>query len=344
MIDLGKTVKGAERKVEVFIVEEHENEMRLDQFVASRMPDHVSRSRVKDIIKKSGIEVGSKRICNPSHRVKVQDKVGFKIPEPEDATPLPENIPLDIRYEDDDLLVINKPAGMVVHPAAGNWSGTLVNALLHHCGASLSGIGGTRRPGIVHRLDKDTSGLLVVAKSEEAHHHLSAQFMDHGRTGPLDRAYLALVWGLFERKSGIVNAPLARSSTNRRKRAVVREDHDLAKNAITHFKVCNEYGEDKDGQPLVSLVECRLETGRTHQIRVHMSHIGHPLLGDQDYGKHFQTKIQSLPEPAKEAAQKFQRQALHAAVLGFQHPVSGETLIFESKIPEDFSALLASFE
>ncbi len=338
------TDNGANEKGEVFTVSEDEIGTRLDAFIASKVPPHVSRSRVKDIIKQTGVTIGTKLCREPNYRIKLDEAIIFEVPEPEQAAPEPENIPLDIRFEDDHLIVINKPAGMVVHPAAGHWSGTMVNALLHHCGDTLSGIGGVRRPGIVHRLDKDTSGLLVVAKTEETHAGLTAQFMDHGRTGPLERNYLALVWGRFERMTGTVQAPLARSPNNRKKRAVVREDHSEAKEAITHFTVKKEYGLDKEGLPLTSLVECQLETGRTHQIRVHMSHIGHPLLGDQDYGKHFQTKENTLSEKSREVISSFKRQALHAAVLGFEHPISGEHIRFESEIPDDFQQLLASFK
>ena len=338
------TVNGAQDKGEAFIVEEGKQGMRLDAFIASYMPDHVSRSRVKDIIKSVGVKIGEKESKEPNYRVKLDEIVLFNVPEPEEAAPQPEDIPLEIYYEDDHLLIVNKPAGMVVHPAVGHWSGTMVNALLHHCGDSLSGIGGVRRPGIVHRLDKETSGLLVVAKTERAHAGLTAQFMDHGRTGPLERVYLALVWGRFERMTGTVNAPLARSSNNRKKRAVVKETHAEAKEAITHFTVKSEFGLDKDGFPIASLVECRLETGRTHQIRVHMSHIGHPLVGDQDYGKHFQTKENTLPEETQKALSKFKRQALHAAILGFEHPVTGEIIRHESQIPDDFRAVLRAFE
>ncbi len=338
------TVSGASEKGEAFIVDEGEHGMRLDAFIASHVPDHVSRSRVKDIIKSVGVRIGDSINKEPNYRVKTDEVIWFDVPAPQEAAPEPEDIPLDVFFEDDHLLIVNKPAGMVVHPAVGHWSGTMVNALLHHCGDSLSGIGGVRRPGIVHRLDKDTSGLLVVAKTEKAHAGLTAQFMDHGRTGPLERVYLALVWGRFERMTGTVNAPLARSSNNRKKRAVVKETHFEAKEAITHFTVQSEFGKDKDGFPVASLVECRLETGRTHQIRVHMSHIGHPLVGDQDYGKHFQTKENTLPEDTQEVLSHFKRQALHAAILGFEHPVTGETIRFESQIPDDFQVVLHAFE
>lgn len=338
------TVNGAKPKVEAFIVTEADIGKRLDAFIASHMPEHVSRSRVKDIIKTTGVKIGKEQSFEPNYRIKLDEVIEFDVPAPIEAIPELENIPLDIYYEDDHLLVINKPAGIVVHPAVGHWSGTLVNALLYHCGDSLSGIGGVRRPGIVHRLDKDTSGLLVVAKDEKTHAGLTAQFMDHGRTGPLERNYLALVWGRFDRLTGRVDAALGRSNNNRKKRAVLRDDHPDAKEAITHFTVKSEYGKDAEDLPLVSLVECRLETGRTHQIRVHMSHIGHPLLGDQEYGKHFQTKINTLSETTQNVVSKFKRQALHAAVLGFEHPISGDHLRFESQIPEDFQALLSSFE
>ena len=185
--------------------------------------------------------------------------------------------------------------------------------------------------------------MLVVAKTEEAHAGLTAQFMDHGRNGPLERRYHALVWGRFDRMAGTVNAPLARSSTNRAKRAVVRPEHTEAKQAITHFTVQSEFGKDKHGEPIATLVECQLETGRTHQIRVHMSHIGHPLLGDQEYGKHFQTKENGLPDELRSEVSKFRRQALHAKYLAFEHPISGETLQFETDLPDDFKDLLAAF-
>ena len=337
------TVKRDEAKGEAFIANEDAIGKRLDAFIAAQMPPHVSRSRIKDIVKQGGVTVNDATCDAPNYRLKLEDKVSLIVPEPEDATPEPENIKLDIHFEDDHLLVLNKPAGMVVHPAVGHWSGTLVNALLHHCGDSLSGIGGVRRPGIVHRLDKDTSGLLVVAKNERTHAGLTAQFMDHGRSGSLERAYLALVWGRPHNGRGTIDAPLGRSSNNRKKRAVLKETHPDAKTAITHYTVMSDYGNDDDGLPVASLIECRLETGRTHQIRVHLSHINHPLVGDQDYGRHFQTKENILSEETREVVREFKRQALHAAILGFDHPITGENLRFEAPIPEDFEELLVSF-
>jgi len=334
------TVSGDHTKGKVLIVEEVDDNKRIDVFVASHMPDHVSRNRVQIILKKGGVLVNEAPVTSPKHKVKTGDTIAIDVPEPEEATPVAQDIPLDIYHEDDHLLVINKPAGMVVHPATGHPIDTLVNALLYHCGDTLSGIGGVKRPGIVHRLDKDTSGLLVVAKTEETHTGLMAQFMDHGRTGPLERHYLALVWGQFAKMTGTVNASLGRSNSNRKKRAVLADDHHEAKEAITHFTVKAEYGDDDSGQPICSLVECRLETGRTHQIRVHMSHIGHPLVGDQDYGKHFQTKVNTLPDAAQAEVDEFKRQALHAAVLGFEHPITGEHLRFEADVPDDMKKVL----
>jgi 23S rRNA pseudouridine1911/1915/1917 synthase len=263
------------------------------------------------------------------------------MPEPEDADPLGEDIPLEILFEDDDLIVINKQAGLVVHPGAGNWTGTLVNALIFHCGDSLSGIGGVRRPGIVHRLDRDTTGVMVVAKNDLAHRHLAEQFADHGLTGPLERAYQAIVWGKPQGLKGTIDAPLGRARD--RIRRAVRTDHgDDVRHAVTHYLVCERYDEKSDSTCAASLVECRLETGRTHQIRVHMAHIGHPLIGDLDYGGAFRTKANRLPEAVRDVVNAFPRQALHAFLLVFEHPTTGETLRFEAPLPADMEALRAS--
>lgn len=268
--------------------------------------------------------------------MKPGEQVTVRLPPPIAAEPVPEAIALDIVYEDAALIVIDKPAGLVVHPAAGHDSGTLVNALLAHCGDSLSGIGGVRRPGIVHRLDKDTSGLLVVAKTDEAHKGLSEQFAAHGRDGRLERAYIAVAWGVPERRRGTIDAPIGRHATAREKMSVTRHSH--ARNAVTHYEVTRSFG----SPPVASLLACRLETGRTHQIRVHMAHIGHPLLGDETYGRGFKTAIHKLPEAAQAALKALGRQALHAAVLGFEHPVSGEPLSFASDPPPDLAALIDS--
>ncbi|MCB1462732.1 MAG: RluA family pseudouridine synthase [Nitratireductor sp.] len=337
-------MEGEEQPVR-FVVDAEDAGARLDAYVASRMPAHVSRSRVKALIQDGHVTLNGKVSATPNQRLKSGDAIALAVPEPEDATPLPEAIPLDVLYEDADLIVVDKPAGMVVHPAPGNATGTLVNALLAHCGDSLAGIGGVRRPGIVHRLDKDTSGVMVAAKTERAHAGLAEQFADHGRTTPLERSYLALVWGTLPRRTGSVDAPLGRSPHDRLKRAVVSQRAPDARHAVTHYRVLRTFPDRNDGSPVIaSLVECRLETGRTHQIRVHMAHIGHPLIGDRDYGAHFATKANVLPEDLREEIAAFARQALHAATLSFAHPASGETMRFEAPLPEDFSRLLHLFE
>ena len=221
----------------------------------------------------------------------------------------------------------------MVHPAPGNWTGTLVNALIHHCGDSLKGIGGVRRPGIVHRLDKDTSGIMVVAKTEQAHAGLAAQFADHGRSGPLERAYLALVWGAPARNTGTIDAPLGRSPNNRLRRAVVREDAQDAREAITHYTVLRHLDGVGDGQANASLMECRLETGRTHQIRVHMAHIGHPLIGDREYGAHFNTKANVLAEPAQSAVKAFPAAGAACIRAGLCPPGNGQDPALRSAHP-----------
>ena len=233
--------------------------------------------------------IGQRTIRDPGHRVNAGDAISVTIPPDAPAEPQGEDIPLTIVHEDDSLIVIDKPKGLVVHPAAGNQSGTLVNALIAHCGASLSGIGGVKRPGIVHRLDKDTTGLMVVAKTDKAHRALSAQFADHGRTGTLEREYLAFVWGAPDRPKGSIDAPLGRHPHARDKQAI-RPD---GREAVTHWELLEKYP-GIDGKTVASLLSCRLETGRTHQIRVHLAHLGHPLLGDDTYGPGFKTKAVHL--------------------------------------------------
>ncbi|WP_412103593.1 RluA family pseudouridine synthase [Stappia stellulata] len=317
--------------------------VRLDACLARHVQD-ISRNRIQSLIREGHVRVGARTIVEPKYRVNEGDELSLDLPEPEPAEPEAQDIPLVVAYEDEHLIVIDKPAGLVVHPGAGHATGTLVNALLHHCGDSLSGIGGVKRPGIVHRLDKDTSGLLVVAKTDAAHQGLSAQFADHGRTGPLEREYSALVWGAPSHLKGTVDANLGRSTHNRQKIAVFRSG---GRNAITHWRVRERFlepGPQPKGAPAIAaLLTCRLETGRTHQIRVHMAHIGHPLVGDADYGAGFRTKATRLDEPAKSIVQAFPRQALHAGLLAFEHPATGETLRFESPRPDDLEGLIGAF-
>ena len=316
---------------------------RIDAYLTDVMAGEFSRSRIKALIEQGEVVVNGAAVIEPNKKVKPGDVIELNLPEPEDPQPKGENIPLDVLYEDDDLIVLVKPAGLVVHPGAGNWHGTLVNALIYHCGASLSGIGGVKRPGIVHRLDKDTSGVMVVAKNDIAHRHLSDQFADHGRTGPLERAYYAVVWGRPRTLKGTIDAPLGRAG-DRVKRAVKREDAEDAREAITHYEVVERYLEKPDATSLASMVECHLETGRTHQIRVHMAHIGHPLIGDPDYGAAFRTKANLLPDAAKAVVNRFPRQALHAFMLAFEHPTTGETMHFESPLPADMGELVEALK
>jgi 23S rRNA pseudouridine1911/1915/1917 synthase len=319
-------------RVETFAVAAPEAGTRLDRVLA----DHVaslSRTRLKALVLAGQVTVGGRTISDPGQRVNAGDEIAVIVPAPEPA-PGGEPIPLSILYEDDDIIVIDKPAGLVVHPAAGHWSGTLVNALIAHCGSSLSGIGGVRRPGIVHRLDKDTSGVMVVAKNDAAHQALAAQFADHGRSGPLERGYLAFCWGVPDRPRGTVDKPIDRHP-HARDRMAVREG---GREAITHWQVLARYA-GKDGKPVASLVECRLETGRTHQIRVHLAALGHPLLGDDVYGPGFRTKAALLPEAAGTALAHLARQALHAYLLVIEHPMTHDRMEFRSALPAELVAL-----
>ncbi len=309
---------------------------RLDRLLAKHLPD-MSRSRLKVLIKAGHAAHNGRTIMEPNLRVKPGEIFQITVPPAEPAIPKGESIPLDVVYEDDWLIVIDKPAGLVVHPAAGNWSGTLVNALIAHCGSSLSGIGGVKRPGIVHRIDKETSGLMVVAKSDAAHQALAKQFADHGRKGALERSYEALVWGVPSPRKGIINAPLGRKPQARQKMGVLAKG---GKDAVTHYEVLETFGPAKE--PVASRVKCVLETGRTHQIRVHMAHISHPLIGDLLYGTGFKTKSQLLPEGPRKALEMLQRQALHACVLGFSHPKDKQIMHFASPLPDDISRILKS--
>lgn len=311
---------------------------RIDRVLARHLAD-LTRSRLKSLILAGNASIDGRTIRDPAYRVNAGEVIAVGVPDAEPPEPAGENIPLNIAYEDEAVVVVDKPAGLVVHPGPGNWSGTLVNALIAHCGVSLSGIGGVRRPGIVHRLDKDTSGLLVVAKTDQAHAALSAQFADHGRTGPLQRSYLAFAWGVPDRPRGTISAPIDRHPHQREKMAV----RPGGREAITHWTLAERY-QGASGEPVASLLSCDLETGRTHQIRVHLGHIGHPLLGDPLYGAGFKTKAALLSPPARDALERLGRQALHAAVLGFENPATHTYMEFNSPLPPELDRLRAALD
>ena len=277
----------AEEAIETIEIAAGERGLRLDRVLAARIPS-LSRSRLKALILDGQVAIAARTIRDPAAHVNSGDTVTVTLPAPAEAKPAGEPIPLDIVFEDDALIVIDKPKGLVVHPAAGHAKGTLVNALIAHCGESLSGIGGVKRPGIVHRLDKDTTGLMVVAKTDAAHRALSAQFANKAEGG-IERGYLALVWGAPGRPQGTIDAPLDRHPQSRDKRAV----REGGRAATTHWQVLERFA-GSDGKPVASLLACTLETGRTHQIRVHLAHIGHPILGDATYGTGFKTKASLL--------------------------------------------------
>jgi len=305
-------------------VTESQIKMRLDKFLAESFPEF-SRSQIARMIDSDAVRLVSdpQKILSSDDKVKLGDVYELTPPDAVAANPEPEEIPLDILYEDDDLLVVNKPAGLVVHPGAGNPRGTLVNALLAHCKDSLSGIGGVKRPGIVHRIDKDTSGILVVAKNDFTHTRLSEQFAEH----TIERIYQAFVWGYVQKQSGLVVGDIGRSPHNRQKMAIVPH----GKKAVTHYERVAVFGKG-----IASHIQCMLETGRTHQIRVHMSSVGHSLIGDPIYG--------SIPRVAPDFARYFPRQALHAGFLGFTHPRTGGRLNFEAPLPADMQELLNQLE
>ncbi len=330
---------------------------RLDKWLAIQA-DGLSRSRIQQLIGEGRVQLDGATASDLKYKVRAGETCSVDLPPPVDPTPLPEDIPLSVLFEDEHLIIIDKPAGMVVHPAPGAESGTLVNALLHHCGDSLSGINGVARPGIVHRLDKDTSGVMVAAKSEIAHNGLAALFEVH----MIDRVYLAVTRGAPRPLLGTIDTRIGRSDADRKKMAVIKErpiriqegyeeeESEFAPNrkgrqAITHYKVIKQFGKTDTGSGLAAatLTECRLETGRTHQIRVHMAHIGATLIGDPTYGKGRGLRAQGsgpVFDADMETIRGFRRQALHAAVLGFEHPVTGENLRFETPPPADMQALL----
>jgi 23S rRNA pseudouridine1911/1915/1917 synthase len=318
---------------ETLVVAADEAGERLDRVLARRVAG-LSRSRHKALILAGRVAIDGATIRDPGHHVNAGGIIVLDLPPPENAAVAGENIPLTVVFEDDEIIVVDKPAGMVVHPAAGNHTGTLVNALIAHCGASLSGIGGVRRPGIVHRLDKNTTGLMVAAKTDRAHAALARQFADHGRAGPLRRGYLALVWGAPERARGSIDRPIDRHP-HARERMAVRAG---GRSALTHWEALERY-RGTDGKPVASLLACRLETGRTHQIRVHLASIGHPLMGDAVYGGGFKTKAYHLGPEARAALEALGRQALHAHLLSVAHPTRGENLEFRSELPDDLARL-----
>lgn len=325
---------------------ENDKGTRLDRFLSEQI-DILSRSRAKTLIKEG--HVRQRRSGDASvqidPRAPVQPGVEYilDMPDPVPATPEPEAIPLDVLLEDEHLIMVNKPAGMAVHPAPGSWQGTLVNALLHHCQGELPGIGGVERPGIVHRIDKDTTGVLVVAKTEAAHKGLSELFATHD----IERTYLALTRGSPRPSAGTVTTDIARSPRDRKKMAVVEDGE--GRHAITHYKALETYGEISkvEARPAAALIQCKLETGRTHQIRVHMAHLGCSLIGDPVYGRHRGIKATGRGEAFDTAtglARKLTRQALHAASLGFKHPVTGEPVFVETPLPDDMHAVRAALK
>ncbi|MDD4556841.1 MAG: RluA family pseudouridine synthase [Alphaproteobacteria bacterium] len=310
------------------IVEDKDKGTRIDKFLSYQIPS-LSRSQLQRLILGGYVTLDDDTLSDNAYKVKVGETYQIEIPDLKEADPEPENIALDVVYEDDDLIVINKPVGMVVHPAAGAYHGTLVNALLYHCRDNLSGIGGVKRPGIVHRIDKETSGLLVVAKNDFAHHKLSEQFFEHS----IERTYIAIVYGLLQPLNGRIEGNIGRSSTDRKKMALVKIG---GKTAATNYQVLEAYGS------VVSVVKCNLETGRTHQIRVHLSSLGHNLIGDKTYVKSGKTSLKFATEELKKVVNEFPRQALHAQTLGFIHPRTNQVINFEAPLPQDMSNLLSA--
>ena len=312
-----------------FIVREEEKGQRVDSFVAIK-ENSLSRTRIKNLILKKKLKLNNLTLENPSKKISTGDKITLEIPVPKKTSLKPYNFKLDIVYEDDSLLVINKPSGIIMHPGAGNHDKTIVNALMNYCGGSLSNIGDELRPGVVHRIDKDTSGLVVVAKNNLAHENLSTQFNEHSIT----RVYQLLIWGKLRPQSGTIKTLIKRSTKNRQ---LMEVGTTKGKNAITNYKTLEVFENDKT--PTLSLVECKLETGRTHQIRVHMSHKGNSILGDKKYKKKYK-KFKNIDPNLENLIINLNRQFLHAKILGFSHPINGKEVIFSSFLPQDLENIL----
>ena len=317
-------------KIKTFSVEEIGNNPRLDKFLAAKFND-ITRTQIKKIIISKNLSINNKIVSSPSQKVRIGDKISFSILENKNEYIKPEKIKIDIVYEDNDLIVLDKPSGIVVHPGAGNKSGTLVNGLVYHYNKNLSDLNGIYRPGIVHRIDKETSGLIVVAKNNFSHAKLAKQFSDH----TIKRKYLALIWGVLRPLKGKIITLISRSKKNRQLMAV---SEISGKKAITNYKTLKVFTNDEI--PKISLVECILETGRTHQIRVHLSHKGNGLIGDKKYGKQKKMKFKRINKKVEEVLKSFNRQALHAQSLGFTHPSKNRQIEFGSKLPQDFKKIL----
>ena len=321
-------------KIKTFSVEEITNNSRLDKFLAGKFSD-ITRTQIKKIIISKNLSINNKIVSSPSQKVRIGDKISFSISENKNEYIKPEKIKIDIVYEDNDLIVLDKPSGIVVHPGAGNKSGTLVNGLVYHYNKNLSDLNGIYRPGIVHRIDKETSGLIVVAKNNFSHAKLAKQFSDH----TIKRKYLALIWGVLRPLKGKIITLISRSKKNRQLMAV---SEISGKKAITNYKTLKVFANDEI--PKISLVECVLETGRTHQIRVHLSHKGNGLIGDKKYGKQKKMKFKKINKKVEEVLKSFNRQALHAQNLGFTHPSKNRQIEFGSKLPQDFKKILDILE
>ena len=313
------------------LVQIHHQGMRIDKFLQIEFSD-LSRTRLQDLVRKGHVQVNSIIIYESSKKIKEKDKIEINFPKPKETLIKANKINLDIMYDDDDLIIINKNAGVVVHPGAGNHEKTIVNGLLFKFRKNLSSVGGKLRPGIVHRIDKDTSGVIVVAKNDQAHINLSKQFSDH----TIERKYEALVWGIIKPQKGKINENISRSVKNRQLMSVRK---DKGKTAITNYKTLEIF--QNSNLPKISLVECKLETGRTHQIRVHMNFIGNPVLGDKSYGKS-KKKFKKIDAKIEKKINNFTRQALHAKSLGFIHPQTGKEVFFEAKRPKDLEILIKS--